>query len=122
MQNLEQIRGRNALYCAKEAGHLITGPQGGEVIKKVPPLILNHGLLATAAYAYTHKEGWQVLFNHIARHLADPAIGIVPGTVKTHEDLMGFLTGKDASSETLKLATNETLAWLGYARRFVQRD
>jgi CRISPR/Cas system CMR-associated protein Cmr5 small subunit len=122
MQNLEQIRARNALRCAKDDGGRIIGPQGGEVIKKMPSLILNHGLLATAAYAYTQKEGWQLLFNHIARHLADKDIGIVAGSVAGHAELMEYLTGPDASSETLKLATAETLAWLGYARRFVQRS
>jgi CRISPR/Cas system CMR-associated protein Cmr5 small subunit len=122
MQNLEQIRARNALRCAKEDGTRITGPQGGDVIKKIPSLILNHGLLATAAYAYTQKEGWQVLFNHIARHLADTDIHIVAVEVKDHTELMDYLTGAAATSETLKLATAETLAWLGYARRFVRKD
>ena len=35
---------------------------------------------------------------------------------------MTFLTGPEATSETLKLATLETMAWLSYARRFVRRD
>ena len=122
MQNLEQVRARNALRCQNEHGALIVGPQGGEVIKKLPPLILNHGLLATAAYAYTQKEGWQIVLNHIARHLADPDIAIVPSATQMHEQLMTFLTGPEATSETLKLATLETMAWLSYARRFVRRD
>lgn len=122
MHNLEQVRARNALRCQKEDGTQILGPQGGEVIKKLPPLILNHGLLATVAYAYTQKVGWQIVINHIARHLADPDIAIVPLMTHNHEQLMTFLTGPDATSETLKLATLETMAWLGYARRFVRRD
>lgn len=122
MQNLEQIRARNALRCQHEHGTLIVGPQGGEVIKKLPPLILNHGLLATAAYAYTQKEGWKTVLNHVARHLADPEIGIVPAATNSHDQLMAFLTGPSATSETLKLATLETMAWLTYARRFVRRD
>jgi hypothetical protein len=121
MQNLEQIRARNALRCAQQDGALIVGPQGGEVIKKLAPLILNHGLLATAAYAFTQKEGWQVVFSHIARHLADPDIAIAPSPTQSHDQLMTFLTGANASSETLKLATLETMAWLTYARRFVKR-
>ena len=122
MQSLEQIRARNALRCQKEDGQLIVGPQGGEVIRKVPALILNHGLLATAAYAFTQKEGWLVLFKHVARHLADPDIGIVAAKINDHVSLMEHLTSGDATSETLKLATGETLAWLGYARRFVRKD
>lgn len=121
MQNLEQIRARNALRCAQQDGALIVGPQGGEVIKKLPPLILNHGLLATAAYAFTQKQGWQVVFNHIARHLADPDIAIAPIPTDSHDQLMAFLTGANATSETLKLATAEAMAWLTYARRFVKK-
>jgi CRISPR/Cas system CMR-associated protein Cmr5 small subunit len=45
MKNLEQVRARNALKLAMET-HL-EGKQGGDMIKKVPSLILNHGLLAT---------------------------------------------------------------------------
>ena len=122
MLNLEQVRARNALNCAKKEGPLISGPQGGEVIKKLPPLILNHGLLATAAYAYTQKQGWQVVFNHIAQHLADKEVDIVPPETNSHDKLMEFLTGPKADSRTLKLATLETMAWLTYARRFVRRS
>lgn len=121
IQSLEQIRARNALRCDTEDGELIRGPDGGDVISKVPALILNNGLLATAAYAFTQKLGWQTVFDHVARHLADPDIQIVPETVKDHKTLMEHLTGPDASSETLKLATAETMAWLSYARRFVRK-
>lgn len=116
MQNLEQVRARNALTLGP-----VSGDKGGEVIKKVAPLILNHGLLATAAYSFTEKEGWQKVFDAIARHLADKDIAIVPETVKNRQELMEFLTRKDTSSETLKLATAEAMAWLVYARRFVKK-
>ena len=123
MQNLEQIRGRNALKFANDHGSKVVGTQGGEVIKKLPPHILNHGLLATAAYSFGEKEGWQITFDAIARHLADPDIGIVPAwKVKDRASLMDFLTAKETTSETLKLATVETMAWLQYARRFVKRE
>lgn len=120
MQNLEQIRARNALAFARSGA--IQGAQGGEVIKKISPLILNHGLLATAAYSFTEKEGWQKTFDAIARHLADPAIAILPVGKNDREKLMDCLTGSDATSELLKLATAETMAWLTYARRFVRKN
>jgi hypothetical protein len=116
MQNLEQIRARNALSIGP-----ISGDQGGEVIKKVAPLILNHGLLATAAYSFTEKEGWQKVFDAIARHLADPDIAIIPTDYTDREKLMQFLSDKTTTSETLKLATAETMAWLTYACRFVKK-
>jgi CRISPR/Cas system CMR-associated protein Cmr5 small subunit len=120
MQNLEQIRARNALAFAKSCK--ISGKKGGEVIKKIPPLILNHGLLATAAYSFTENEGWQKVFDAIAQHLADKAIAIVPESVKDRQSLMDFLTKKETTSETLKLATAEAMAWLQYARRFVEKE
>jgi CRISPR-associated protein (Cas_Cmr5) len=115
MQNLEQIRARNALKLGP-----VSGDKGGEVIKKVAPLILNHGLLATAAYSFTEKEGWQKVFDAIAQHLADPDVAIAPGC-DDREKLMKFLTDPKATSETLKLATAEAMAWLTYARRFVKK-
>jgi hypothetical protein len=123
MQNLEQIRARNALDFARREGSKVIGPQGGEVIKKLPSHILNHGLLATAAYSFTEKIGWQVTFDAIAQHLADASIAIVPGArVKDRATLLEYLTSRDTTSETLKHATAETMAWLQYARRFVRRD
>ncbi|MBP7373228.1 MAG: hypothetical protein KA923_10385 [Opitutaceae bacterium] len=120
MQNLEQIRARNVIAFARSGS--ISGKDGGEVIKKVPPLILNHGLLATAAYSFTEREGWQKVFDAIARHLADDAIAIVPKSVNNRQALMDYLTGTEASSDVLKLATSETMAWLNYARRFVTKE
>jgi hypothetical protein len=78
-------------------------------------------LLATAAYSFTEKEGWQKVFDAIAQHLADKEIAIVEPGCTNREQLMNFLTHRETSSETLKLATAETMAWLTYARRFVKR-
>lgn len=119
MQNLEQIRARNALSFSNSGA--ISGDKGGEVIKKVPPLILNHGLLATAAYSFTERDGWQKTFDAIAKHLSDPDIAILPASVCDRQTLMNYLTKKETSSQTLKLATAETMAWLQYARRFVKK-
>jgi hypothetical protein len=119
MQNLEQVRARNALAFANKG--LVSGEKGGEVIKKISPLIQNHGLLATAAYSFSEKEGWKKVFDAIAQHLADNEIAIVKSGCTTREHLMNFLTSTEASSETLKLATAETMAWLTYARRFVKK-
>lgn len=123
MKNLEQVRAYNANLFAIEVGNRVQGSQGGEVIKKIPPLILNHGLLATAAYSFSEKsDGWELVFDAIAKHLADPQVNIVPASkVKNREQLLDHLTAPEATSEMLKRATNETMAWLQYARRFVKR-
>ena len=119
MQNLEQIRARNALSFAHQGA--VSGVNAGEVIKKVAPLIQNHGLLATAAYSFTEKEGWQRVFDAIALHLADKDIAVISHTVKDRHGWMTFLTETGTTSETLKLATTEAMAWLTYARRFVKK-
>lgn len=121
MQNLEQIRARHALEFAESNAGRISGEQGGEVIKKIPPIIINHGLLAGIAYSFTEREGWQLVFDAIATHLSSPKIGIVPPRVKDRADLIDYLTGSETTSEVLKRATTETMAWLEYARRFVRR-
>lgn len=121
MKNMEQIRARNANHFAKSGS--VKGKEGGEVIKKIPPMILNHGLLATAAYSYNNTaEGWIKTFDAIAAHLSDSDIGVLPSGTSDREKMMDFLTGESATSETLKLATEETMAWLGYASRFVKKD
>jgi hypothetical protein len=116
MQNREQIRARNALSVGP-----LSGKNKGEVIKKIAPFILNHGLLATAAYSFADKGDWQKAFDAIARHLADPDIAITPSNCNDRIKLMEFLTDKTTTSETLKLATAETMAWLTYACRFVKK-
>src|SRR5437016_5606435 len=99
MQNLEQIRARNALDFANKHGDKIRGPEGGEVIKKLPSHILNHGLLATAAYSFTEKIGWQLTFNAIACHLADPDVAVVPADkVQDRATMIAYLTAKEANS------------------------
>jgi CRISPR/Cas system CMR-associated protein Cmr5 small subunit len=119
MKNLEQIRAANALAYAK-AGQNTRGQQGGNVLKKLPALVMSNGLLAAGAFAYAQKRdvGWRTCFDHIAKHLAHQDIGIAPGQ-DSLEKLMDFLSSK-ADSQVLKLATEESLAWLSYARRFEQ--
>jgi CRISPR/Cas system CMR-associated protein Cmr5 small subunit len=119
MKNLEQIRAANALAYAK-AGQNTRGQQGGNVLKKLPALVMGNGLLAAGAFAYAQRpdSGWRTCFDHIAKHLAHPEIAIAPHQ-DTTDKLMDFLSAK-ADSQVLKLATEEALAWLSYARRFEQ--
>jgi len=123
MQSLEQIRARNAFKANEERGHEIHGTEGGELIKKIPNLILNHGLLAVAANALEKEnKGYRAVFDCIAIHLEE--LELVPQGCKTSEDLMKYLigqSGREVTSQDLKLATAETMAWLHYARRFIQK-
>ncbi len=126
MFNLEQIRSRNALAFAQSREGQESGANGGEVIKKIPPLILNNGLLATLAYGFDKKgqdeyrnKGHRFVFDAIAKHLSDSAIGILPKGCSNSEEMAKRLTSSEEDSQTLKLCTAEAMAWLNYARRFV---
>lgn len=121
MKNLEQIRAANAIAYA-EAGVNTRGAKGGEVVKKLPALIMSNGLLAAGAFAYSkgEGEGWYVCFDYLAEHLAHKDIGVVPPDKRNLKSLMEFLA-KEADSATLKRATDEALAWLCYAKRFVKK-
>ena len=120
MRNLEQIRASNALAYAN-AGQNMRGQEGGNVLKKLPALVMGNGLLAAGAFAYGQKSdsGWRTCFDHIAKHLAHQDIRIVPQDKNSTDSLMKFLS--DSDSQTLKLATDEALAWLSYARRFERK-
>ena len=118
MKNREQIRARNAMKAAEQN---LAGPNGGEVIKKIPPLIMNHGLLAVGAYAFDEKTGYRGAIDAIARHLADPDVALVPRNADSTVKLLDYLT-KEADAGKLKLVTAETMAWLNYARRFIKKE
>lgn len=121
MKNLEQIRAANALAYA-DAGVNTRGTKGGEVVKKLPALIMSNGLLAAGAFAYSKgdEEGWYVCFDHLAAHLAHRDVAVVPAEKKNLKNLIDHLV-KEADSSTLKEATDEALAWLCYAKRFVKK-
>ena len=121
MKNLEQIRAANALNYA-DAGVNTRGTKGGEVVKKLPALIMTSGLLAAGAFAYAkgEEDGWYVCFNHLAAHLAHKEVAVIPSDKRNLKSLLDFLT-QDANSGILQEATNEALAWLSYARRFVKK-
>ncbi len=121
MKNLEQIRAQSAIKFADEVASgqsSARGAEGGEAIKKIPPMIMGNGILATLAFSLEpRREGFASIFSALAKHLASNEIGITPG-VSDASSLIRHLT--EADSATLKLATAEALEWLGYARRFVK--
>lgn len=119
MKNLEQIRAANALAYADSA-EKFGGQEGGEVVKKLPAMIMSNGLLAAAAFATNKGTGWSICFDHLARHLAHGEVAILSTKGGSLGVLLRELSGGESS--TLKMATNEALAWLSYAGRFVKRD
>jgi CRISPR-associated protein Cmr5 len=131
LQNREQIRARHALDFKRKIERkeaIASGKEGGDAIRKIPAMIMANGLLAAVAFAIEEKKdkrtgemeprskGHRAIFNAIAEHLAATEIDITPG-VTDAKSLIDHLA--NAESTTLKLATDEALAWLAYARRFV---
>ena len=130
-KNYDQIRAKHALDFARKvaAGKVnASGKQGGDAMKKIPAMILSNGLLAAIAFAIEEKKnkqtgemeprskGHRAIFDAIAEHLASTEIDITGG-VGDAKALIDYLAEDD--SQTLKLATDEALAWLSYARRFI---
>ncbi len=111
MKNLEQIRAKNALAAAPGIG---SGREGGEVAKKVPTMIRDNGILATAAFAKEKREGYETVFHAVIIHLKD--IGMMP---QDETRILNWLP--EQNSAKLRAVTTESLAYLNYLRRFVKR-
>lgn len=116
MKNLEQIRAKNAMNVEIDRNE----KDSKSIAKKVPTMILENGLLATATFALESKvKGYRSVFeNGIIPHLKDKDIDELPGE---HTDLRGFigdLTARD--STVLRRITSEIMAYLNYLRRFAK--
>lgn len=111
MRNLEQIRAKNALEAASS---IKPGPGEGDpqaVAKKVPTMIRENGILATAAFAKEGKVGIQSVLEAVKTHLK--RLGIMP---VNESGLLEWLTSRNSSK--LRAVTAETMAYLSYLRRF----
>jgi CRISPR type III-B/RAMP module-associated protein Cmr5 len=148
MKNLEQIRASHALAFwqpAREKLHLVSeaekggdkqraarlrreveedfgGAAGGDVVSKLPSLVIGNGLLATFAFAKAKGKGHEKLMVEVASHLATDGIGAMPdpgnraiGDTEL-DPVIRTLTEND--SVVLQRASAEALAYLGYLKRF----
>lgn len=105
MRNLEQIRAKSA-YDFISNSDAITGSDGGNILSKLPSMIVADGLLATAAFAKVKKGGYEKTVENIFEHLKSQDIC----------DGMTDLARKDAVS--LQWATTEALAYASFLKRF----
>jgi len=119
MKNMDQIRAGNALQAAAEKE--FKGKDGGEVVKKVPTLIRDNGLMATMAFALDKNQGMESVLDSVAVHLSHPEIGRLPEEIRTTRAWLDYLSDK-ASSAQLRDQTTEALAYLSYLRRFAKKD
>lgn len=118
MRNLEQIRAKHALAFWNNPPSDVRGEGGGDVVRGLPALIVNNGLLATLAFAKSKGGGHENLMKEIGHYLSFPAPQ-GPGVLKSVSNLDGFITELiNGNSALLRLATAEALAYLAYLKRF----
>ena len=128
MQNLEQIRAKHAnafWHPVQDQPPSARGVNHGDVISKLPSLIISNGLLPTLAFARSKGGGHEELMIAVFRFLSHDDRRLLPAPplarqgeneLDTYVRLLS--EGRDASSARLQLATAEALAYLGYLKRF----
>jgi CRISPR type III-B/RAMP module-associated protein Cmr5 len=111
MKNLEQERAKNALEAANNQEYKFAGASGGDIVKKVPTMIMDNGILAAMAFAVEdrNKSGYEDVFKASIRHL---------GVNSSVKEFLHKLTMKDSSE--LRAVTSEIMAYLNYLRRFAK--
>jgi CRISPR/Cas system CMR-associated protein Cmr5 small subunit len=116
MQNLEQIRAAAALKVAEKTTK--------SDVDRLPALILANGLLAATAFASEgdKRPKMAAVIDGLAKHLSNSILGISPLAGCNSADSMIKALSQDASSEDLQRATAEALAFIGYVKRFAQKD
>ena len=112
--NLDQIRAKNAFKACQK--NCFGGANGGEVVKKLPPMSRENGVLGALAFALSKKEketqGYAGTFDAIAVHLQ--IVGkVISGTA---ENLQKELL--ECESLKLRDVTVEAMLYLDYLRRY----
>ena len=117
MENLEQIRAKNALLRAESLNR--------RDARKLPALIINNGFLAAAAFTLDSKirEGLRDVVEAIAEHLNNrDLLTKSPAGRDGNErirSVIGELSGKEPHE--LQRATDESLAYIAYLKRFAKK-
>lgn len=120
MQNLEQIRARNALECAYKVS---AQNDEGNALSGYPSLIINNGLLATVAFSIHKGDQMKRVADAIGYHLSNLGEGHRPiNLLEGHpSDANGILTCLSASNADVRLLQRcaaEALNFLAYLKRF----
>ncbi len=117
MKNLEQIRAASALACADSIDR--------QAVRKLPAMVLANGLLAAASFSLDSesrkgmRDVWEVIGSHL--HQRGYLKSALVGTDKSAR-IKSFLKELAAqSSLELQSATTETMAFLGYLKRFTPK-
>lgn len=112
MKNLDQIRAKNAIKYKDEK--FKGAKDGNAIVKKIPTMIMNNGILAAAAFAVESEGDYIKVFEAVIAHLKD--IGQLPAEVQNTIKFIDYLAGEN--SVKLREITVETMSFLNYLRRF----
>ena len=97
----------------------VTGADGGNVIPKLGPLLLECGLLSTLAFANHKGGGYLTLLTEVGRYLGSQGADgrqLLPQPATSLDAFVRQLT--QGNSQLLIQATSEALIYLGYLKRF----
>lgn len=123
MKSLDQIRAQSALAARQDVEKALREPGQSDRLGTFPLLILQSGLLCALAFAQERKsnnEGWK----HPVEHAAAQAIAAhlrAKGVEIAQAQNAGGLLSELASAQDdrkLRLATAESIRFLGYLKRF----
>lgn len=98
-------------------------------VSKLPALIINNGLLATVAFATetndkgkAKRPGMKAAMDSAALHLGRDELGIaLLKGAKSAMEISKRLSNPPATAFDLQRASTETLAYLGYLKRFASK-
>ena len=126
-QNLEQLRAAHALKRANPTStDEAAKPKALDrsAINKLPALILSNGLLATTAFCIApgggdNKKDMKSALDAAASHLAER--GLIGSDYTSAKGIIDDLSAVGRTVIDLQRATAETLAYLGYLKRFAPK-
>lgn len=126
IQNYAQLRAKNAFEAAKDTK--FAGANDGKVVKKIPHMIIENGLLGAMAFAIEKREekttGYYDVFRAILKHLKSSVFDdMFVGNKVSQDDVEGWFGQlASGSAEDLRMTTAESMAYLSYLRRFAKKN
>lgn len=112
MKNLDQIRAANAIEAARKK---MGAKENGEVVKKIPTMIRDNGILGALAFSKEAGAGYADCFMAIITHLRS----IRASRAERLDDFLNELI--EADSGEMRRITSEVMAYLNYLRRFAEK-
>ena len=123
MQNLEQIRARNALARAQDVR---AQNAEGNALSGYPSLIINNGLMAAVAFSIQKGEQMQRIANAIGYHLSNLGDGhqqtnLLQGQPADAGGVLAKLSAANTDALLLQRCTAEAISFLAYLKRFAAK-